>query len=179
MYEGESNENRKHFLRFNLLNESGTQLYHFSTVSISFNTGPPVFTKCMDSSRKKFLWLSAQPLMHRLLYLFIRTELVMLQKDTSSQKSTSLWSDCRSKMILQEIWIWGTGDSVPPRRVVLQERVSIIFPADGCVRNFLGFWWWGKTPFLARSLCFRLVVHWRDISNFYFSFTVFIWLTYI
>jgi hypothetical protein len=31
LYEGESNENRKHFLKFNLLNESGTQLYHFST----------------------------------------------------------------------------------------------------------------------------------------------------
>jgi hypothetical protein len=31
MYEGESNENRKKNFKFNLLNESGTQLYHFST----------------------------------------------------------------------------------------------------------------------------------------------------
>jgi hypothetical protein len=31
LYEGESNENRKNFFKFNLLNESGTQLYHFST----------------------------------------------------------------------------------------------------------------------------------------------------
>jgi hypothetical protein len=31
IYEGESNENRKKFFKFNLLNESGTQLYHFST----------------------------------------------------------------------------------------------------------------------------------------------------
>jgi hypothetical protein len=31
LYEGESNENRKKFFKFNLLNESGTQLYHFST----------------------------------------------------------------------------------------------------------------------------------------------------
>jgi hypothetical protein len=30
-YEGESNENRKNFFKFNLLNESGTQLYNFST----------------------------------------------------------------------------------------------------------------------------------------------------
>jgi hypothetical protein len=30
-YEGESNENRKNSFKFNLLNESGTQLYHFST----------------------------------------------------------------------------------------------------------------------------------------------------
>jgi hypothetical protein len=30
-YEGESNENRKKIFKFNLLNESGTQLYHFST----------------------------------------------------------------------------------------------------------------------------------------------------
>jgi hypothetical protein len=31
IYEGESNENRKKNFKFNLLNESGTQLYHFST----------------------------------------------------------------------------------------------------------------------------------------------------
>jgi hypothetical protein len=31
VYEGESNENRKKIFKFNLLNESGTQLYHFST----------------------------------------------------------------------------------------------------------------------------------------------------
>jgi hypothetical protein len=31
LYEGESNENSKFFFKFNLLNESGTQLYHFST----------------------------------------------------------------------------------------------------------------------------------------------------
>jgi hypothetical protein len=31
IYEGESNKNRKQFFKFNLLNESGTQLYHFST----------------------------------------------------------------------------------------------------------------------------------------------------
>jgi hypothetical protein len=31
LYEGESNENRKNFFKFNLLNESGIQLYHFST----------------------------------------------------------------------------------------------------------------------------------------------------
>jgi hypothetical protein len=30
-YEGESNENRKKIFKFNLLNESGTQVYHFST----------------------------------------------------------------------------------------------------------------------------------------------------
>jgi hypothetical protein len=30
-YEGESNENRENVFKFNLLNESGTQLYHFST----------------------------------------------------------------------------------------------------------------------------------------------------
>jgi hypothetical protein len=30
-YENESNENRKFIFKFNLLNESGTQLYHFST----------------------------------------------------------------------------------------------------------------------------------------------------
>jgi hypothetical protein len=30
-YEGESDENRKNCFKFNLLNESGTQLYYFST----------------------------------------------------------------------------------------------------------------------------------------------------
>jgi hypothetical protein len=51
---GESNENCK-FFKLNLLNESGPQLYHFCTVFISFSTGPPAFTKCLDSSRKKIL----------------------------------------------------------------------------------------------------------------------------
>jgi hypothetical protein len=31
IYEGESNEKRKNLFKFNLYNESGTQLYHFST----------------------------------------------------------------------------------------------------------------------------------------------------
>jgi hypothetical protein len=31
IYEGESNENRKKIFTFNLFNENGTQLYHFST----------------------------------------------------------------------------------------------------------------------------------------------------
>jgi hypothetical protein len=31
IYEGESNKNRKLFFKFSLLNESGTQLDHFST----------------------------------------------------------------------------------------------------------------------------------------------------
>jgi hypothetical protein len=71
MYEGESNENLKYFFTCDLLNKSGTQMYHFSTVSLTFNTLSPAHRKCMDSSGKKFLWSCAQPLVHHLVHLFI------------------------------------------------------------------------------------------------------------
>jgi len=73
--------------------------------------------------------------------------IVMLQQNTCTQKSTSFGLDCRTQVIL-EICILCTGRSVPPGHVVLrnyitprasQKRVSITFPADGCVRNFFRF----------------------------------------
>jgi hypothetical protein len=44
----------------------------------------------------------------------LKSNIIMLQKGTSSQKSMSFWSDCRLEIVLQEIWIWGTCLSVPP-----------------------------------------------------------------
>jgi hypothetical protein len=41
--------------------------------------------------------------------------IVMLEKDTSSLKSTSIRSDCRSKVILQKIWIQSTNSVVSCR----------------------------------------------------------------
>jgi hypothetical protein len=48
--------------------------------SLHFVQYRPTSVYKVDSSRKKFLWLSAQPLMHLLLYLFIRTELLSSQR---------------------------------------------------------------------------------------------------
>ena len=48
----------------------------FYVVSIAFHTSVPVLRKCMDTSRKKVSWLRVQPLMHRLLHLFIGPEIL-------------------------------------------------------------------------------------------------------
>ena len=46
----------------------------FYVVSIAFHTSVPALQKCMDTSRKKVFWLRVQPLVHRLLYLFVGPE---------------------------------------------------------------------------------------------------------
>jgi len=46
----------------------------FYVVSIAFHTSVPAFRKCMDTSRKKVFWLRVQPLVHRLLHLFVGPE---------------------------------------------------------------------------------------------------------
>ena len=43
-------------------------------VSIALHTSVPALWKCMDTSRKKFFWLREQPLVHRLLHLFVGPE---------------------------------------------------------------------------------------------------------
>jgi len=45
--------------------------YLFST---AFHTSVPALWKCMNTSRKKFFWLTAQPLVHHLLHLFVGPE---------------------------------------------------------------------------------------------------------
>jgi hypothetical protein len=44
----------------------------------------------------------------------MRPSIVMVQNDTCRQQSKLLWFYCRSKMVLQQIWIRGTSDCVPP-----------------------------------------------------------------
>ena len=46
----------------------------FYVVSIAFHTSVPALRKCMDTSRKNVFWLRVQPLMHRLLHLFVGPE---------------------------------------------------------------------------------------------------------
>jgi len=43
-------------------------------VSIAFHVSVPAFRKCTHTSRKKFFWLRVQPLVHRLLHLFVGPE---------------------------------------------------------------------------------------------------------
>jgi len=37
----------------------------FYVVSIAFHASVPALRKCMNTSRKKFFWLRAQPLVHQ------------------------------------------------------------------------------------------------------------------
>ena len=46
----------------------------FYVVSIEYHTSVSALRKCMDTSSKKVFWLRAQPLMHRLLHLFVGSE---------------------------------------------------------------------------------------------------------
>jgi len=46
----------------------------FYVVSIAFHTSVPALQKCMHTYGKKFFWLRAQPLLRRLLHLFVRPE---------------------------------------------------------------------------------------------------------
>ena len=46
----------------------------FLRVSIAFHTSVPALRKCMDTSRKKVFWRRVQPLVHRLLHLFVGPE---------------------------------------------------------------------------------------------------------
>jgi len=165
-------------------------------------------------STSKVFWVSVQPLVHRLLHLFVEPErlashrlfewskdmkitwgegwwvrwmrktlegqildccnswtgsmglsIVMLQQNTCTQKSTSFGFYCRTQVILEEICIRCTGQSVPPGHVVLLNYPLFILKESQhnlsrrwlCAESFL-FWWGGMAPFLACFLGFRLVV---------------------
>jgi hypothetical protein len=43
-------------------------------VSTAFHTSVPALQKCMDTSRKKIILAGPQPLVHRLLHLFVGPE---------------------------------------------------------------------------------------------------------
>ena len=144
---------------------------------------------------KKFFWLRAQPLVHRLLELFVGPERLASHRLFERPKHTKItggevwrvwrmWKtlegqilDCcnswtgsmgPSIVMLQQstctqdihiVWTWlqdaddSLGDlhtlhwsqcfpwpcSAPKLPHVHPKRVSITFPADGCVRNFFGF----------------------------------------
>ena len=75
-YEGESNENLKYFLKILFIVRKWYKAVSlFNIISPTLNASPPALTKCINSFRKKFLWQSAQLFMHRVAYLFIRTNL--------------------------------------------------------------------------------------------------------
>ena len=46
----------------------------FYVVSIVLHTSVPALWKCMHTSRKKLFWLRVQPLVHRLLHIFVGPE---------------------------------------------------------------------------------------------------------
>jgi hypothetical protein len=60
-----------HFYLFIYWIQRYTMTSFFYVVSSACNTSFPAFRKCMDASIKKFFWLRVQPLVHRLLDLFV------------------------------------------------------------------------------------------------------------
>jgi hypothetical protein len=66
----------------------------FYVVSIVFHTSVPALRKCMHTSRKKLFWLRVQPLVHRLLHLFVRPERLAshrLFEQSKDMKFTGGW----------------------------------------------------------------------------------------
>jgi hypothetical protein len=69
--EDESNENLKYFISYVIEHKRYTMTSFFYVLSIAFHTNVPALRKCIDTSKKKLFWLRAQPLVHRLLHLFV------------------------------------------------------------------------------------------------------------
>jgi hypothetical protein len=76
-YEGESNETLKiliFFISQFIEHKRYTITSFFCVVSIAFHTSVPALRKCLDTSRKKIVLARSQPLVHRLLHLFVEPE---------------------------------------------------------------------------------------------------------
>ena len=67
-YKGESNEkleNLNIFISQFIEHKRGSMTSFFYVVSIACHKSVPALRKCMNTSRKKFFWLRAQPLVHQ------------------------------------------------------------------------------------------------------------------
>ena len=101
-------------------------------VSIAFRT-------CMDTSRKKFFWLRAQPIMHRLLHLFLRPESLASHRLFEQSKDMKVTGD--------EVWrvrrMWKT----------LEGQIL------GCCDSWTGraLSCWSKTPVFRHSCHLDLI----------------------
>jgi len=103
----------------------------FYVVSIAFHTSVPALRKCMDTyRRKKVFWLRVQPLVHRLLHIFVGPEILASHRPFAWSKD--------AKITWGEVWrvrrVWKTLEgqildccnsltgSVGPSIVVLQQN---------------------------------------------------------
>jgi hypothetical protein len=62
----------------------------FFVVSIAYYTSVPALRKCMDTSRRKVFWLRVQPLVHRLLHLFVGPERIASHRLFERSKDTKV-----------------------------------------------------------------------------------------
>jgi hypothetical protein len=87
----------------------------FYVISIAYHTSVPALRKCMDTSRERVFWLRAQPLMHRLLHLFV------VPKRLASHRLFERYKDM--KVTGGEIWrvrrMWNTLEG----QILLQRAV--------------------------------------------------------
>ena len=116
----------------------------FYVLSIAFHTSVPPFRKCMDTSRKKFFWLTVQPLVHRLLHLFNGPErlpshcLFERSKDmtvTGGGARSGEYGECR-RHSKDTSWVVATAEWV----------------VWGWALSY-----WSKTPVIRRPCCLDLI----------------------
>jgi hypothetical protein len=137
---------------------------------MSFHQSPPWVAQ-VGRGEVRWVWRMRKALKTHVLDAYschmgsMGQSVVMLQQDTSTELSTTFWSDCWFQMIPKEVTICGTGDCDPLGHVVLYKWASVIPEqhqhqfSRRCLRaEFFGFWWGGMVPLFAYPLHFMLEV---------------------
>jgi len=131
----------------------------FYVVSIAFHTSVPALRKCMDTSRKKVFWLRMQPLVHRLLHLFVGPERLAFHRLFEWSKDV--------KITWGEVWrvrrMWKTLEgqildccnswmgSMGPSIVMLQQ--------NACTQMSTSFGLDCRTQVIPEEICIRCTGH--------------------
>ena len=158
----------------------------FCVVSITFHTSVPALRKCMDTSRKRFFWLRAQPIVYRLLHFSsdlmpFMNFLVLSYTCCSDRHASPYWTFiCRwismgftpsllKKRMTERSSFWCMLQAGPPSlhyyfAVVLHS--CIILPPVG------------HSSYHEYHYC-QLTRQTSCVLNFYCTFKVFIWISLV
>ena len=136
-----------------------TMTSFFYIVSIAYHTSVPAIRKCLDTSRKKVFWLRVQPLVYRLLHLFVGPERLAYQRFFEWSKDVKItWSEVwrvrRMRKTLEEqildycnSWIGSMGLSV----AMLQQNT--------CTQKFTSFGLDCRTQVILEKICISCTGH--------------------
>jgi hypothetical protein len=158
----------------------------FYVVSVTFHTSVPALRKCMDTSRKRFFWLRAQPIVNHPLHfssdlMSFMNFLVLSYTCCSDRHASSYWTFiCRwismgftpsvlKKRMTEHCSFWCMLQAGPPLlhyycAVVLHS--CIVLPPVGHSSNH-------------EYHCCQLTIRSSCVSNSYRTFKVFIWLSLV